>query len=206
MLARAHVADRARLLAVAGQARRGQRVERHALGAGRDQRLADAGPPVHRLEGPDMEVLARVRARHQRELGRLEVERVDPAGLDQGHDAERLDAAPEVGDAVRVAEAADQGAVDVDLDDVAAMDALLDPAPDLADEDRTRPPTRGTSRTHAGHGRPAKAAGRSRAGGRRRGRKEIVGRRHGSREDTAVTTPCGAQRRPRRCRPADRAC
>ena len=69
---------------------------------------------------------------------RLEVERLDPAGLDQGDDAERLDAAPQGHDAIRIAEAADQPAVDVDLDDVAAVDALLDPVADLADEDRRR--------------------------------------------------------------------
>ena len=80
------------LLAVASEPGRGQRVERHALGAGRDQRLADAGPAVHRLERPDVEVLAGVRAGHERELGRLEVEGLDPAGLDQRDDAERLDA------------------------------------------------------------------------------------------------------------------
>ena len=81
--ARAHVPDRAGLLAVAREAGRGQRVERHALGAAREVRLADARPAVDALERPDVEVLARMRAGHDRELGGLEVERLDPAGLDQ---------------------------------------------------------------------------------------------------------------------------
>ena len=60
---------------------------------------------------------------------------IPPASM-QRHHAERLDAAPQVRRPVRVAEDADQAPVDVDLDDVAAMDALLDAAADLADEDR----------------------------------------------------------------------
>ena len=91
VLAGAHVPDRARLLAVAGQPGGGQRVERHALGAAGQQRLADPGPPVDALERPDVEVLARMRARQDRDLGRLEVERLDAAGLDEGQDPERLD-------------------------------------------------------------------------------------------------------------------
>ena len=83
MLARAHVADRPGLLAVAREPGGGQRVERHPLGAAGEQRLADAGPPVEALERPDVEVLARVRAGHDRDLGRLEVERLDAAGLDE---------------------------------------------------------------------------------------------------------------------------
>ena len=83
-----------------------------------------------------MEVLARVRAGHDRQLGRLEIERLDAAGLDERDDAERLDAASQFDDPIRIAEAADQPAVDVDLDDVATMDALLDAVADLADEDR----------------------------------------------------------------------
>ena len=43
----AHVADRAGPLAVARQPRRGQLVQRHALGAAGEERLRDAGPPEH---------------------------------------------------------------------------------------------------------------------------------------------------------------
>ena len=71
------MADRAGLLAVARQPRGGQRVERHALGAAGEERLADAGPPVDPLQRPDVEVLAGVRARQDRDLRRLEVERLD---------------------------------------------------------------------------------------------------------------------------------
>src|SRR5207249_11803721 len=104
--------------------------------SGGDQRLTDSGPAVHPLECPDVEVLARMRARHQCDLGWLEVERLDPACLDEGDDAERLDAAPQIRDAIRVPEPADQDSVDVGLDDVAAMDTFLDSATDLADKDR----------------------------------------------------------------------
>jgi hypothetical protein len=91
-------------------------------------------------------------ARH-RQLSRLEVERLDPAGLDQGSSRRTVDAAPEVRDAVRLAEAADQRAVDVDLDDVATVDALLDPAADLADENRAGLPGIGRAGRAAAPGR-----------------------------------------------------
>src|SRR5207247_4019596 len=94
------------------------------LARGRSRGLAGVRPPVHALDRPDVEVLTRMRAGHDRQLGRLEIERLDPARLDQGDDAERLDAAAEIRDAIRVAEAADEDAVDVDLADVAPMDAL----------------------------------------------------------------------------------
>ena len=136
MLARAHVANRAWLLAVAGQARGGQLVEGHPFGAGRDQRLCCAGPAVHALDRPDVEVFAGVGARHDRDLGRFQIEHVHAARLDQGDDAERLDAAPEGDQAVGIAEPAEEPSVDVDLDDVAAVDALFDAVSNLADEDR----------------------------------------------------------------------
>src|SRR5207248_9955368 len=69
-----------------------------------------------------------------------EVEGLDATGLDERDDAERLDTAPQVRDAVGVAKAPDEGAVDVDLDDVATVDAFLDAVAHLADEDRGRPP------------------------------------------------------------------
>jgi hypothetical protein len=125
-----------------------------------------------------VEILARVRARHQRELLGLEVEGLDPAGLDQRRDAERLHAAPQVRDPIRIAEAADQDAIDVDLDDVATVDALLDAATDLADEDR-----RG-----AAGGRPKGGPAGGRAGWR-------GGRRHGS---ARIARPApSAARKPR---------
>ena len=75
-------------------------------------------------------------ARQDRDLRRLEVEGLDPTGLDQGQHAERLDRRAEGHDPVRVAELANQPAGGVDLDDVSAVDALLDPVADLPDEDR----------------------------------------------------------------------
>ena len=114
------------------------------LGAAGEQRLADAGPAIEALERPDVEVLARVRARHDRDLGRLEVEGLDAAGLDQREQPERLDRRAQGDDPVRVAELADDPAGDVGLDDVAAMDALLDPVADLPDEDRRAPSARAT--------------------------------------------------------------
>ncbi len=83
-----------------------------------------------------MEILAGVGAGHDRDLRRLEIERLDPARLDQGHDPERLDAAPEGDDAIWVPQPANQPTVDVGLDDVAAVNALLDPVADLANENR----------------------------------------------------------------------
>ena len=80
------------LLAVASQAGGGQRVERGALGAAGEQRLAHARPAVDRLERPDVHVLARMRAGQDGQLGRLEVEGGDPAGLDEREEPERLDA------------------------------------------------------------------------------------------------------------------
>ena len=83
-----------------------------------------------------MEVLATVRAGHDRELGGLQIELLEAAGLDQGDDTERLDGRAEGHDPVRVAELADEPAADVRFDDVAAVDALLDAVAQLADEDR----------------------------------------------------------------------
>ena len=56
-----------------------------------EERLADAGAAVEALERSDVEVLARVRAGHDRDLGRLEIEGLDPAGLDEREQPERLD-------------------------------------------------------------------------------------------------------------------
>ena len=83
-----------------------------------------------------MEVLARVRAGHDRDLGRLEIERLDAARLDERDEPERLDGRAERDQPVGVAEQADDPAGGVGLDDVAAVDALLDAVPELADEDR----------------------------------------------------------------------
>ena len=123
------------------------------------KRLADPGAAEHGLDRPDVEVLAAVRAGHDRELGGLEVERLDAAGLDQGHDAERLDGRAQRHDPVGVAELADEPAVDVRFDDVAAVDALLDPVAQLAHEDR-RLGTGATLRARpAGPGRRALGRG-----------------------------------------------
>ena len=165
MLAGAHVADRAGLLAVARQAGGGQLVERHALGAAGEERLADAGPAVQPLERPDVEVLARVRAGHDRDLGRLEVERLDAAGLDQRRRRPNgLTQLAEGDEPIRVAEAADEPPVGVDLDDVAAVDALLDAVADLADEDRRDDPRPGAGALPAERGACA-AGGLGRAAG-----------------------------------------
>ncbi len=114
-----------------------------------------------------MEVLAAVRAGHDRELCRLQVERLDPARLDEGHDPERLDGRAEGHEPVGIAELPDEPAVDVRFDDVAAVDALLDAVAQLADEHRGL----GTGATL--RARPAGA-----------GRRALGGGGH-SREDTA---------------------
>ena len=94
---------------------------------------------IEALERTDVEVLARMRARHDRDLGGLEIERLDAAGLDEREDAERLDRRAQRDEPVGIAELADEPAGGVGLDDVAAVDALLDAVADLADEDRRRP-------------------------------------------------------------------
>jgi hypothetical protein len=82
-----------------------------------------------------------VAAGHDRQLRRLELEGLDAAGLDERNQAEGLDTGSQVRDVVRIAQAPEQPAVNVDLDDVAPVDALLDPVADLADEDgRCRTP------------------------------------------------------------------
>ena len=60
----------------------------------------------------------------------------DAARLDERERAERLDRRTEGDHPVRIAEDADELAAGVGLDDVAAVDALLDPVAELADEDR----------------------------------------------------------------------
>ena len=129
------------LLAVAGEPGRRELVEGHLLRAAGQERLADIGPAVQPLDRPDVEVLAGVAAGHDRELWRFELERLDSTGLDERHQSERLDARSEVHEVIRIAETAEHASVDVDLHDVAPVDALLDAVPDLADEDwRSRAP------------------------------------------------------------------
>ena len=57
-----------------------------------------------------MDVLAGVRAGHDRDLGRRQLERLDPAGLEEREQPERLDARAQRHDPVRVAEQADDPA------------------------------------------------------------------------------------------------
>ena len=121
----------------------GQRIERRALGPAGEERLAHAGAAVDPLERPDVEVLAGMRAGQDRDLGRLEVEGLDPAGLDQRQQAERLDRRAQRHDAIRVPELADDPAGHVGLDDVAAMDALLDAVAEVPGEDRRCGPAPG---------------------------------------------------------------
>ncbi len=174
MLAGAHVADGAGLLPVTGEAGRRQRVERHALAAAGQEGLADAGPTERALDRPDVEILAAVGAGHDRELGGLQVEGLDATGLDQRHDPERLHGRAQRHDALGVAELADEPAVDVGLDDVAAVDALLDAVAQLAHEDRrlgtgaplrARPAVPGRSALGRGGHRPEDTA-RGVVGGR----------------------------------------
>ena len=61
---------------------------------------------------------------------------LDAAGLDERHEPERLDRRAQRDEPVGVAELADDPAGGVGLDDVAAMDALLDAVAELAGEDR----------------------------------------------------------------------
>ena len=202
VLPRAHVADGAGTLAVAGEARVGERVERHPLRAAREQRLRDAGPPHRRLDRPDVGVLARVAARHDRDLGRRKVERLDAPRLEQRDERERLHRRPEVHDGLRVAERAHDGALAVDFDDVSAVPALDDLAATLLDEDRRRQSRpRGTAGCGGGwtssSGRGATVAGMGRAYGADRGRPADRGARASAvrptrpaRSNRSVGAPC----------------
>ncbi len=202
VLPRAHVPDRRWALSVASEPGGRQRIERHALGAAGEERLGDPGTPIDRLHGPDVEVLARVRRGHDRDLRRRQVERLDAARLEEGDEAERLDRRAQGDDPVGVAEDADDPSGAVDLDDVTAMLALGDPAADLADEDRRGGPRRRLRRRPCG--RPGGGAGRrpASAGGPARGPasaardRPIVGRSGASR---------GAGRRSMRAPPEDSA-
>ena len=129
------------LLAVAGQPGRRQRVERGTVRCrSRGCAWLTPGPPIEPLERPDVEVLTGMGAGHDRELGRLEVELLDPAGLDQRHQRERLDAERSVTSRSGSPSWRMTPSVDVDLDDVAPMDALLDAVAHLPDEDRRDDP------------------------------------------------------------------
>jgi hypothetical protein len=135
MLPRAHVAQRARPLPVAGEAGSGEGVERHPLGARGENALRDADPSVKRLDGPDVEVLAGMARRHDRELFAREVELLAAARAEERDEPERLDRGAEGDDPVRVAEQPEHPAGGVDLDDVPAVDRLHDAVADLAHED-----------------------------------------------------------------------
>ena len=101
-----------------------------------------AEPPVHRLDRADVEVLAGVAGRHDRELLGREVELAAAAGAEQGDQPERLDRRAQVDDPVRVADEVEHPPRGVDLDDVPAVDGLDDAVAHLAHEDRRHGPLR----------------------------------------------------------------
>ena len=151
----------------------------------REQRLADA-----RRAGRSPWSVRTWRSSPECELAMMaisagcEVEGLDAAGLDQGERAERLDRRAQGDDPVRIAEDADELAVGVGLDDVAAVDALLDPVAELADEDRASrrcggPPARAVVR----RGRLRRGCGHDSDDLRREGRALR------NREDTAAAGP-----------------
>ena len=70
--------------------------------------------------------------------GASRLELLQPARLEDRRDAERLHARAQVHEVIGVAEGPDHAPGDVDLDDVAAVDALLDPVAQLPDEHRRR--------------------------------------------------------------------
>ena len=187
MLPGAHVAHRAGPLAVARQPSCRQLVQGHALGATGEEPLRDARPPEHGLQRPDVEVLAGMRAAQEGDVGRGQVERLDAAGFEQRHRAERLDGAPKRHDTVRVPEDAEHPSARVDLDDVAAMDGLDDAVPDMAHEDRRGRPARGLRDARTGGcGRTARRCGGARGAARVAGARQGV-RRHLHREHTAAS-------------------
>ena len=82
----------------------------------------DPEPPVHRLDRADVDVLAGVAGRHDRQLLAREVELAAAAGPEQGDQAERLDRRSQVDDPVGIAEQVEHPPRGVDLDDVPAVD------------------------------------------------------------------------------------
>ena len=186
MLPGAHVAHRAGPLAVARQPSCRQLVQGHALGAAGEEPLRDARPPEHGLQRADVEVLAGMRAAQEGDVGRREVERLDTAGFEQRHRAERLDGAAKRDHPVRVPEDAEHPSARVDLDDVAAMDGLDDAIPDMAHEDRRGRPARGLRDARTGCGRTARGCGGARGAARVAGARQGV-RRHLHREHTAAS-------------------
>ena len=110
--------------------------------AAREHRLRDPEPPEQRLDRADVDVLAGVAGRHDRQLLAREVELAAAAGPEQGDQAERLHRRSQVHDPVGVAEQVEHPPGGVDLDDVPAVDRLDDPVADLAHDDRRHGPLR----------------------------------------------------------------
>ena len=156
------MADRTGLLPVARKAGGGEDIERRPFRPAGELGLADAGPPIQALERPDVEVLTGMGAGEDGQFGWLEVERVDAACLDEGDQPERLDRGSQCYQAVGVAELADDPAGDIGLDDVAAVDALLDAVTQVPGEDRGDDPAAGG---RGDDGRPWAAQRATRAAG-----------------------------------------
>ena len=116
--------DRAGRLALARKPRRGDASAGAPSVAAREERLRQTGAAEHRLDRPDVRVLAMVRGGHDRDLLVGQVELLGATRLEQRGDGEWLDRGAQRGDVVRVAHTALDLAGDIDLDDVAAMAAL----------------------------------------------------------------------------------
>ena len=159
MLAGAVVPNRSGLLAVACQPSGRERVQRCIFRSTSEHALAESGASVDGLEGTDVEVFAGVRARHESQLGRRQVERVDAAGFDKSQKAERLDRGAQRHRPLRVAEDTDNRTRRVDLDDVAAVLALDDLPADLPNEYGRRRPAAGLPSAGAGSERPGAVSG-----------------------------------------------
>src|SRR6478672_11223423 len=86
------------------------------------------------------------------DLGRLQVEGRDAARFDEREQPERLDGRAQRDQPVRVTQLADDLAGGVGLDDVAAVDALLDAVADLASDDRRDHPAARSRPRRAGLG------------------------------------------------------
>ncbi len=132
------MADGSGLLAIAGEAGSGEGVQRRPIGTAREGGLADPGPAVDGLECPDVDVLAGMRAGEDGDLVGRQLEGLDAACLEQRDRTERLDGRAQRDEPIGVAQDPDEAAGRIGLDDVAAMDALLDPVPQQADQDRRR--------------------------------------------------------------------
>ena len=135
--------DLARPLAVPSQPCGREGVEGRAVGAEGQAGLADTGSAEHRLERADVEVFAEWLDAITAISGASSSKLLEPAGLQERDETERLDRRAEVDEVVRVAEGAEHVARDVEP-------RRCRPAGTLSSDGRSGPAEQGRGRLLAG--------------------------------------------------------